>query len=521
MPPVKNACGTGRWRRAVITFFGAALCSGSSGWAEDRVEPASVSSRIDALFEEAWAEAGLNPSPSADDATFLRRVTLDLTGVIPEIAEARRFLFRHDDAKKDDLIDDLLGGPRHATHLANIWRDVLLPRQFSGPAAAGFTQWLRARFSSNVPYDRLVRELLLARGGLAQSPPVHYYVAHDSKPETLAASSSRVFLGIQIHCAQCHDHPFADWEQNDFWSYAAFFARVRGPSRNGGPNRLDEGPSGEVRHPVNKQTVAPRFLDGSTVSTATAEPRRAMLTRWVTDRKNPYFAKAAVNRVWWVMFGRGLVDPVDDQGTHNPPTHADVLELLADDFVAHDYDLRRVFRVVARTRVYQLSSQKSEGGGESLLTYTSMPVRSLSADEIFDSLVQAAGRRTSSTEERHVLNRQRTEFVAQVEAPTRTAIQFEGGIPQTLALLNGAFVEELTAPATSDLVAALVDNPFMTDKRRIQSLYLAGLTRLPDDEELQQSFEWIQECQERGDSAQAFSDLLWALLNSGEFILQR
>ena len=473
------------------------------------------------MFENAWNEAGLRPAQAADDATFLRRATLDLTGVIPEIGETRKFLAERDTAKKTRLIDDLLNRPRHATHLAHVWRDALLPRAFTGPTSAGFTKWLQERYRSSVPYDELVREVLLARGNLSQSPAVLYYAAHDSKAEELAASSSRVFLGLQIRCAQCHDHPFADWLQDDFWSYAAFFARVQGPSRNGGPAQFDEGPSGEVLHPVDKKPVAPRFLDGSPVSTATSEPRRAVLARWVTDRRNPYFAKAAINRVWSVMFGRGLVDPVDDQGSHNAATHPEILELLAQDFVAHNYDLRRVFRVLGRTRAYQLSSKKSEHGGAAIETYTSMPVRSLSADVIYDSLVQAAGRRTAYPENSPELVRQRAEFVAQVEAPTRTAIEFQGGIPQSLALLNGPFVDKLTNPSTSDLIAALADSPFLTDERRVESLYLAALARTPDERELQHSLTWIKECAKKGDPSQAFSDILWALLNSSEFILKR
>ncbi len=483
--------------------------------------PSEVSAQVDAIFEATWRDAGVQPAPPADDATFLRRATLDLTGIIPEVGEARAFMADESRDKRSKLIDELLDRPRHATHLANIWLKVLLPRTVAESTSAGFENWLQTRFRDNVSYQTLVQEILLARGSLTQSPPVIYYAALDVQPSELAASSSQVFLGVQIRCAECHDHPFTSWRQEDFWGLAAFFARVRGPSTNGGPAQLDDGPSGDVQHPETKKIVEPRLLDGTPVSTATSEPRRAILARWITDDENPYFARAAVNRVWWIMFGRGVVEPVDDFGDHNRPLHPEVLELLTDDFVKHGYDLRRLFRIIAGTRVYQLSSTPSSHDEDSLTTYTSMPVRSLSAEEVYNCLVQAAGRRDPLDANAPAVVEQRSAFLAQVDAPTRKATEFQGGIPQTLVLMNGPFVEELTGPLTGDLIAALVDSPFMSDEECVETLYLATLTRAPEADERQQSLEWVLSCAEAGDKAQAFSDILWSLLNSSEFILKR
>ncbi len=477
---------------------------------------ADITRQIDAIFAEAWRAQGVTPTERTGDAAFIRRVTLDLTGIIPEVGEVRAFLADERPDKRERLIDELLQRPRHSAHLAGLWREVLLPRTVEPSLAAGFENWLQDRFLTNQPYDELVREILLARGGFGQSPPVTYYAALNTSPSELAASTSRAFLGVQIRCAECHDHPFTDWKQADFWGLAAFFARTRGPGDMYGSAALDDGPSGEVQIPKTTQTVAPALLDGAQVELTAGEPRRSVLARWMTADENPYFAHAAVNRVWSILFGRGLVQPVDDFGAHNPATHEAVLDLLARDFIAHDYNLQRTFRIVAATDLYQLSSVPAAGDNSPLVTYTSMPVRSLSARQVYECLIQAAGRRDPADRAASNVYAERIAFVTEVEAPTRQATEFQGGIPQALTLLNGPLVTGLTDPQQSDRVAALVDNPFLSSEERIEVLFLATLSRPPEPGELQGTLEWLKRS---NDQAQALSDTLWALLNSSEFIL--
>lgn len=477
---------------------------------------ADVTRQIDAIFDAAWREQGVTPTERTDDAAFIRRVTLDLTGIIPEVGEVRTFLADRRPDKRERLIDELLRRPRHAAHLAGLWREVLLPKTVEPSLAAGFENWLQDRFLANEPYDELVREILLARGGFGTSPPVTYYAALSTSPSQLAASTSRAFLGVQIRCAECHDHPFTTWKQADFWGLAAFFARVRGPGDMYGSATLDDGPSGEVQIPKSDKTVAPALLDGATIDLTAGEPRRAVLARWMTDDENPYFARTAVNRVWSILFGRGLVQPVDDFGAHNPATHEAALDLLARDFIAHDYNLQRTFRIIAATNLYQLSSVPAAGDDTPLLTYTSMPLRSLSARQVYECLVQAAGRRDPADRAASDQLAERTAFVTQVEAPTRQATEFQGGIPQTLTLLNGPLVTSLTDPEQSDRVASLVDNPFLSNEERIEVLFLATLSRPPETAEMEKTLEWLNASH---DQAQALSDTLWALLNSSEFIL--
>jgi len=485
------------------------------------VDPSTVIAQIDEAFAQAWKREGVEPAPPTDDAAFLRRLSLDLTGIIPEIGEVRTFLADRRADKRTRLIDEMLGRPRHATHLANQWRDVLLPRTVPESTSVAFENWMQTQFLAEIPYDRFVSDLLLARGTLGQSPQTLYYAALNSKPSELAASSSRVFLGVQIRCAECHDHPFTAWKQEDFWSYAAFFARVRGPSNMGGPAEVTEATSGEVKNPATKKSVPPRFLGGAAPdSGATAEPRRAQLVRWITESGNPYFARAAVNRAWSMMFGRGLVHPVDNLDENNPPTHPEVLDLLAKDFAAHGYDLRRLFRILAGTRAYQLASSP-EGGDVVIKSYAAMSVRSLSSKQIYDGMVRATGRREPLDPAAMRVAQQRSEFLAQIDAPTREATEFQGGIPQTLTMLNGPLVTELTSPWSSDLVAALVDSPFLTDEERIETLFLAALTRSPTSPQQAKALQWLRDNAREGDQAQPLADLLWALVNSSEFALNR
>ncbi|MBI3861020.1 MAG: DUF1549 domain-containing protein [Planctomycetia bacterium] len=499
----------------VACLIGAAVAQGDD---LSKASPEAVSARIDRLFEQAWLSAGVAPAPLADDATFLRRVTLDLTGLIPTAGEIRAFQADSRPDKRQIVIADLLTRPRHSNHLARLWREILLPRNTDATAVAAFEAWLQNRFQQNLVYDRLVQDILSARGTVAQSEPAIFFAANSTKPEDLAASSSRAFLGLQVRCAQCHDHPFASWKQSDFWGFAAFYARVQGPAGAGDQTPVDDRADGEVRHPKTLKAMIPQFLDGRQFAESTAEPRRAVLARWITAADNPFFARAAVNRAWWLMFGRGLVQPVDDLGANNPASHPEVLKLLADDFVAGGFDLRRTLQIIAGSKVYQLASQEG-GAREGAAAYTAMAVRSLSAAQVYDALLQASGQRVSSPTPEMI--RERSAFLAQFDAPSRDALEFQGGIPQVLSLLNGSMVARLTDPTTSDLIAALADSPFLNDRQRIETVFLATVSRSPRNNEWEPMLKIFESKHTAESRAQALGDILWALLNSSEFVLNR
>lgn len=506
------------------------LVSAPARCARSEDDAAALGRRVDAMWAARHAELGRPVAAPCDDATFLRRLTLDLTGITPTVGELRMFVADTRPDKRSRAIAALLERPRHATHLAGMWRDALLPRTAPANLAEPFESWLRSRFERNVPYDQVATDVLLARGAPAASPSVLFYAALEVRPPLVAAGVSRAFLGIQLRCAECHDHPFTDWRQEDFWAFAAFFARLRGPAPTGGPSELDEGPRGEVRHPKTRKNVPPRLLvadglprglDEPGVADA-AEPRRAVLARWLIREDNDYFAQAAVNRAWSLMFGRGLVEPVDDLGPHNPPSHPEVLELLADDFVEHGYDLRRILRALAETELYQQRSDAIADDAEAWREYRAMPRRSLTARQVYECLLQATGRRDPLDPDAPELLERRATFLAALEAPVRQATEFQGGIPQALVMLHGPLVDSLTRPESSDLVRGLAASPFLDDSERIEILYLSTLSRLPTTAELDKIAAWLGRC---GDDAprraRALSDLLWALVNSTEFVLNR
>lgn len=481
--------------------------------------PAAVAAEIDAIFDKVWSASSITPAAPADDATFLRRITLDLTGTIPSSVDVRAFLADKRLDKRLRVVEALLANPRRARHMAAVWRDVLLPRDANERLSEAFEAWLQSKFQQNASYDTIASDIILARGAAGQSGAAVFFAAHQTKPEEVAASVSRGFLGVEVRCAQCHDHPMTKWKQDDFWGFAAFFAKVMGPTAAAPNVRLDDRPDGEVLHPKTRAVVLPRFLDGRDVRESTAEPRRAVLARWVTATDNPFFARAAVNRAWWILFGRGIAHPVDDLGPHNPGTFPELLDRLAADFTAHGYDLSRTFRVVAATKAYQLSSTVPRDVDALETSYAVMPARSLSARQVYDSLLQAAGNRDTLEGASPQVQAARQAFLKKFDVPVRQATEFQGGIPQALSLLNGPLVARMTDPATGDLLAALDDSPFLNDEQRVETLFLTTLSRFPREDERARTRKLLAE--RPNARAQALGDILWALLNSSEFATNR
>jgi hypothetical protein len=493
----------------------------------------AMAQRIDALLERAWLQAGVSPAPPATDAEFLRRASLDLTGVIPTVSEVRAFLGSQSADKYERLIDDLLRKPTHAAHFATMWRHIMLPadanvQQFG----TAFEAWLRQQFTMDpvtgrsTPYNRLVEQVLLARGNAAQSGPALFYTALGLRPEELAASTSRIFLGVQIQCAQCHDHPFDHWKQRDFWGYAAFFARLRRNANQPIPLQVEDADTGEVTLPDSSEPVPPRWLGGPESPDDTASSRRARLAQWMTAADNPFFARAAVNRLWAVLFGRGLVEPVDDLGAHNPPSHPELLDELAAYFVDSGYDVHGLLRVLASTRAYRLSSRASPETAARPELFAAMAVKTLSAEQLYDCLQEAMRRRETAFATGGMLfadgrgfDQTRQQFLSRFRAPTQKATEFQAGIPQALTLMNGQLIASATDVQQSDLLRAL-DAPFFSDGECIEVLFLSTVSREPTPEELDACSAYLRERVASGaDRKQPLGDILWALLNSAEFVL--
>jgi hypothetical protein len=508
-----------RWHDSVLFLSGVALLAGNltaraaesrpgGGDATEVQEAQALAGRIDRQLEARWAEAGVRPAAQAGDAEFLRRAWLDLAGTIPPVSEVRAFLEERTPDKRQRLLQRLLRGPGYVNRFTPFWRGVLLPDNDAvanfglGPA---FESWLRERLADNVGYDRMVREILTAaparaRGQLGFGPavgpsgPLAFYAANENKPENLAGSTARLFLAVKLECAQCHNHPHASWKQEQFWSYAAFFGGVRGA----------QGP--EIRIPKKGKLVQARFPDGTAPAWGPGTAPGTALADWMTREDNPYFARAAVNRVWAYFFGAGLVEPVDDL-TQQEGGDA-LLDELAREFVKHRYDLKSLIRGIVFSRAYQLSSVTADGTQDEVRVFARMPVRALAPEQLFDSLSAATGIRAASPD-------LASRFGRQDEKPT----EVQTSILQALALMNGKFVDDATSLQQSETLAAVANAPFLDTAGKVEALYLAALSRPPRPEERTRLVGYVDKGGPSGDPERALADVFWALLNSGEFFL--
>ncbi len=524
-----------RLMRPCIAVFFMVAAVRADGPADGRKQPTgpvqsagdaqALTARIDAELAARWAEAKVRPAAVADDGEFLRRVSLDLIGKIPTAAEARDFLDDPSPHKRRALIERLLDSPAYTTRATEIWRRLLLPEadteDIARQVAGGFEAWLRKKVIEDAGYDRIVREILTvklngrvadsAAGGLVPSP-AGYYTAKESKPENLATGVARVFLGIRLECAQCHKHPFAQWKREQFWSLAAFFADVAPagtenavvarPKRNGAPLR-------ELTIPGTNKVVKATHLDGSTPAWRPRAGTRDILAEWVTAPDNPYFAKAVVNRVWARFFGSGLIEPVDDLDGDSGSEDSGLLDELAGQFRAHGYNLKFLIRVLTATRAYNLSSDANQAESTTPL-FASMPVRGLSPGQLFDSLTQATGAEPGDA---------RARFLELFASRNERPVEAETTIIQALTMMNGSYIDGATNPETSQVLGAIVKAPFLDTPGRIETLYLATLTRRPRPDELALLVRFVERRKTEEDQAKAFADIFWAILNGPEFHL--
>ena len=500
--------------------------------------PTEMSARIDELLNQKWHADKITPAPVATDAEFFRRIHLDLTGGLPGVSDVRAFLKNTDPNRRAKVIDSLLGTEDptdgfagkadHWTHLANTWRQFLLPddtdlRRYGG--GRQFENWLREQFRLNKPYDELVSELILAQGSINQSGPTLFYAVLQSKPEDVAAATSRSFLGVQIQCAQCHDHPFDHWTQKDFWGYAAFFARLN--RQQGARGMIQETDVGEVVLPGTSDVVEPRYLKGDPAPDRDANgvTRRELLADWLVSRDNRYFSRATVNRVWALLFGRGIVDPVDDLGQHNPPSHPELLAELSDHFISTGFDLRELIRTIANSQAYQLSSSSDAADQFSPDSFARMALKSMTAEQLYDSLSDATVRKSNrGTPTRNiavdrVFDASRYAFLSKFRAPASSVVDYQSGIPQALTLMNGSIVRDATGLESSDILGAIFTASFLSDEQRVEILFLATLSRNPNDAEREKFVQYITSKASTDEKRKAMSDVLWALLNSAEFTL--
>jgi hypothetical protein len=500
-------------------------------------EPLAVeelSQRVDEQLAAFWQGRGITPVGPASDVEFMRRAYLDLTGRIPSVNEVHEFFNDQGADKRERLVDRLLSHHDHATHLAAVWRGILLPEPIDLSPLGGpikFEEWLAGRFEANKPYDQIVRDLLLVEGRVAESGPLLFYAAARLLPEELAGKTSRAFLGVRMECAQCHDHPFDEVSQKDFWRFAAFFARIsrpRGKMNVTSPVlQVRDNMQGDVMIPDSDEVVPARLplMESDIASQPDGPPLRQHLADWLTSTNNGQFARATVNRVWAHLFGRGLVDPVDDMRPANPPLAPEVLDTLSRDFAASKFDLRKLFRTLVLTKAYQLSSRSDGSDPARALHFAQMNVKSLSAEQLYDCITIATRRAAAAPaptvppnligiERFQDTNRQA--FIQQFQAPAGKMTDYHAGIPQALTLMHGGLIHSTTDLATSGLLKSL-GAPFLTDEHRVDTLFLATLSRHPQPAEREMISAQMAAAETREQKQQVLGDVLWALLNSGEF----
>lgn len=506
-------------------------------------DAAAATALIDKALADRWAADKVQPAGAAGDAAFLRRVYLDIAGRIPSVSETRSFLKDTSPDKRARLIDKLLASQRYASHFSIVWRNWMMPEANATIQARiaipNFQAWLRSNLVQNTPYDQLVRDILtvpVTGGGMQNlytmnqndGNPGAYYLAKEMKAENIAASTSRLFLGVRLECAQCHNHPFADWKRDQFWGYAAFFAGLEGGRAQG--DAIVSAPENtnkkEIKIPGTEKVVRAAFLDGAKPKFADDESPRKTLAEWMTSPQNPYFARAVVNRMWGYFFGTGLIDPVDEMvGADNVASHPELLDQLAKELVAHDFDLRFLIRAIANSKAYQLSSVTTGKGTSDPRLFARMTARGLTAEQLFESVAQAIGypveEQANGNPRLFLLNANNSpmgEFVTKFSNQNEKSTDTQTSILQALALMNGRFVGDATNLERAELLAAVADAPFMDDAARIETLYLAALTRPPTAKEMTRMLAFLEKKSDPQKRKQALGDIFWVLLNSGEFM---
>lgn len=489
--------------------------------------PAEFAQRIDQLLLEKMQVEDVSPVESSDDAEFLRRLSLDLAGSVPTVSHTREFLAEESPDKRAQLIERLLSSPATVNHLAETWRNAMLPTNASPELfrnSAGMHNWLREQFSNNMRYDRIVSDLVAATGS-EQDGPALFFTALELEPKKIAASTARIFLGLQIECAECHDHPFDDWKQTDFWGYAAFFARLpKNDNMVQARNfRLSDRASGEVTLPDTEDVVLPKYPGGRAADEDESGSRRQQLSIWMASPDNPYLARAAVNRLWAMLFGRGLVNPVDDLGPHNPASHPELLEELTEYFVNTGYDLSNLLKTICSTQAYGRTSKIDPANTPPEDLFAAMTVKVQTAEQLYDSLSRCLSQNDQSYSPfpGFSMNNGRQQFVSRMASRSPDATEYDRGLQQALMLMNGGETAQATDLENSALLTSL-EAPFFSESEKMDVLYLATLTRFPRDDERVAIEQFVKDAGESDDEQKAArADVLWALLNSAEFTMNK
>lgn len=481
---------------------------------------------IDTLVNAKLNKLRMLPSEVCTDEVFVRRLYIDLIGLLPTIEEYNRFMADTAPDKREKLIDELLNRKEFTEIWVSKWAEWLMMRSnnvISYKAMLLYYNWLSQQVASNVPLDKMVQGLLGANGGTFKVPATNYF---QNETDTLKVSENvaQVFMGMRIQCAQCHNHPFDRWTQDDYYGFAAFFSQI---GRKGGEDYREtiifNAGGGDVRHPIDGRVMAPTFLGGGLADTA-GKDRREILAKWLASPQNPYFASNFANRVWHHFFGIGIIEPIDDVRISNPASNPELLLELANKFTSYNYDFKQLVRDICRSQTYQRATQRNETNTTDELNFAHANLRRIKAESMLDCISEVTNTKdkfqglpigaratqiadgSTSTYFLETFGRAKRETVCSCE------VRMEPSLSQALHLLNGDTVNAKIQQGgvITKLLAEKVE-PLQI----VERLYIACLGRKPNEAELNN----LKPLFTQGSNVQqALEDTFWALLNSREFL---
>jgi hypothetical protein len=485
----------------------------------------------------------LPPSEPCDDATFLRRTSIDITGRLPTPAEARKFLADPDPDKRRKWVDRLLASPDYADYFANKWSAILRNKRRDERSTRGnflFHAWIRRSLLENRPYDQWMREIVTASGEIGRNPAVTWF-REVKNMEDQVQDAAQIFLGVRLQCARCHHHPYEQWSQQDYYGFAAFFSRLaRKPGTQAGEEVIfhDRGTAAAI-NPKTKLPVMPTGLGTSPFDISPDQDPRAVLADWMAEKDNPFFARMLVNRYWKHFMGRGLVEPEDDMRGTNPATNPDLLDALAGHFVQSGFDLKELIRTICRSTTYQRSSHPNDQNADDSQNFSRYYAKRLTAEVLLDAIDQVTDVRSefpgqpsgtravqlpddSFNADSYFLTLFGRPNNASASESERT---HDANLAQSLHLLNSPKIHEKVSDPRGRAVR-LANDSSLTDEERIRELYLWTLSRLPEEPEMEFALGYIREKAQEPKAAaasrsrleEAYQDTLWALLNTKEFL---
>jgi hypothetical protein len=483
---------------------------------------------IDALVADKLRKIRVAPSTLCNDEEFLRRVTIDITGMLPTVEEYQAFVASADPEKRSRKIDELLERKEFAELWVMKWAELLqvrqIPNQISQKGMFLYYNWLVEKLQNNTPMDEFVQELLGASGGTFSSPATNFFQTTNDRL-VLTENVAQVFMGMRIQCSQCHNHPFDRWTMDDYYSFSAFFSQIgRKQGEDYRETIVFNSGGGEVNHPVGGRVMKPKFLGGAEPEISPGQDRRVVLAEWLASKDNPYFARSFVNRVWAHFFGIGIVEPVDDFRVSNPASNPELLDELGKRFTETNYDLKALVRDICNSRTYQRSTARNDSNQHDEVNFAHANLRRIRAENLLDCISMATetkdkfpGLPLGARAVQMADGATSTYFLTTFGRATRETVcscevKMEPTLSQALHLINGDTVNGKIAQG--GVIKRLIEEKKFPEER-VVDLYLRCFSRMPTREELDKLVPLLAP---GANQEQALQDLFWALLNSREFL---